>query len=378
MKKSTFLATVLTLILTASVIAGVSESSAADLLQKLGSNPGEIAREAAGVYMEGDYAAAAELYVEALLSDLGDNPVVLYNLSCCYGLLGEEELAGDVLVMAAEAGFDRLEMVNTDPDFLGVMDGEYFQESLARAQDILDENAYQESEIVLGNRLFLEFPSFQTIRVHLPADYDPDESRDLVLALHGYSGDVTEFSSRWDAFEEADFIFASLQAPYAFERNGRTVYSWTVFGSSQWDGEDMPEEQMNELYASSMDLSSDMVVAAAEQLTQTYDVGNIYLLGFSQGGIMTYWAAMRHPELFSGIATFSGVLAEETASDELLESASNIPVFLGRGSMEDDRALLARDRLMEAGFDVTFHQYQGGHYFPDSSLRAFESWVNQQ
>ena len=93
MKKSTFLATVLTLILTASVIAGVSESSAADLLQKLGSNPGEIAREAAGVYMEGDYAAAAELYVEALLSDLGDNPVVLYNLSCCYGLLGEEELA---------------------------------------------------------------------------------------------------------------------------------------------------------------------------------------------------------------------------------------------------------------------------------------------
>jgi phospholipase/carboxylesterase len=215
----------------------------------------------------------------------------------------------------------------------------------------------------------------QTARVHLPEDFDPQSGYDLVLALHGYSGDVSEFSARWDAFEGKDFIYVSLQAPYAFERNGRTVYSWAVFGSSPWDGQDMPEDQMEETYGASMDLSSDMVLACVEELRELYSIDNVFLLGFSQGGILTYRTAIANPEVFDGIATFSGVLDQDTATDQALETASGLPVFLGRGTQEDDRAVLARDRLVEAGFDVTFHEYQGGHYFPDSSLRAFEGWI---
>lgn len=339
-----------------------------------GSDPGILAQAAGEAYMEGDYSTAAEYYLMALMSDLDDNPVALYNLACCYGLLGEDELAGNTLVLAAEAGFDRVELVWDDPDFANVADSDYFAACVDEMDGIVRERKRLSSESVLGGRLFLEFPSMQTARVHLPVDFDPQIPYDLVLALHGYSGDVSEFSSRWDAFERQDFIFVSLQAPYAFERNGRTVYSWAAFGSSPWDGQDMPEDQMEETYVASMDLSSDMVLACVEELRELYPVDRVFLLAFSQGGIVTYRTAMAHPDVFDGIATFSGVLDQDTATDTALRTASGLPVFLGRGAQEDDRAILARDRLVEAGFNVTFHEYQGGHYFPDSSLRAFEDW----
>lgn len=338
-------------------------------------SPGDLVRSAAEAYGAGDHSMAASLFIKALRADLNDNPVTLYNLACCYGLLGDDVRAGDALVLAAEAGFERLELAATDPDLDGVRDSEYFSRCTDRAWDILAEKALQESEAVLGDRVYLEFPSMQTVRVHLPEDYTEGTPRTLVLALHGYGGDVTEFSSRWEAFEEGDFIFASLQAPYAFARDGRTVYSWTVFGSSPWDGGDMPEDQMLETFGGSMDLSAEMVIACVEALREEYSIDEAYLLGFSQGGIVTYWTALRNPGVFSGIATFSGVLDEEMFPEIMLEEARRIPVFLGRGTMEDDRAVLARDRLLEKGFDVTFHEYEGGHFFPDESLRAFEDWL---
>ncbi len=356
-------------------VSGELEVLSDELFQLHGNDPGILVREATDAYLEGDYAGAAEYYIRALLSDLDENPIALYNLACCYGLLGEEELAGNALILAARSGFDMVDLARTDPDLSQVADGEYFNRCIGEMERIIDEDRRLNSEEVLGDRIYLEFPSMQTVRVHLPDDYDPAASYDLVLALHGYSGDVSEFSSRWDAFEVKDFVFASLQAPYAFESNGRTVYSWALFGSSPWDGQDMPPEQMAETYPGSMDLASDMVLACVERLKELYSIDRVFLLGFSQGGIMTYRTAMRRPEAFSGIATFSGILDDETASDEMLESACSLPVFLGRGTQEDDRAIQARDRLLEKGFDVTFHEYEGGHFFPDSSLRAFESWL---
>ena len=229
----------------------------------------------------------------------------------------------------------------------------------------------------LGERLYLEFPSMQTVRVHMPDTFDPQQEYDLVLALHGYGGDVTEFSSRWTEFDEGNFILASLQAPYAFEQNGRAVYSWTVHGSSEWDGGDMPPEQKQEMFSNSMELSSDMILACLDDLKNRYRIGRVYLLGFSQGGIMAYWTGLGNPALFTGIATFSGVIDEELYPQGVVESATVLPIFIGRGTEEDDRAINAKNFFIDAGYDVTFFEYEGGHFFPSEGLRAVEEWMQE-
>jgi predicted esterase len=338
-------------------------------------HPGEIAQEAVLAYQEADYEKAAEYYILALMADLDDNPVTLFNLACCYGLLDEPELAGKALLQAARSGFDRPELIETDPDFSLVRDSEEFNEYLDDVMMIIDEAEELQSTVVLGERLYLEFPVMQTVRVHLPENYDPQQEYDLILALHGYGGDVAEFSSRWTAFDNGNFIFASLQAPYSFTQGDRAVYSWTLHGSSEWETGDMPPEQKQALFSSSTDLSSELIVACTDALKESYSIDGVYLLGFSQGGIMAYWTGLRNPSIFRGIATFSGVIDEELYTHNVFEASNSIPVFIGRGTLEDDRAVNARDILLSEGFSVTFFEYEGGHFIPDEGLRAVEDWM---
>ncbi len=346
-----------------------------ELFESYESQPGFLVQDAVQYYMDGDYEKAAEYYILALQADLDDNPIALFNLACCYGLIDEPELAGKALVQSALAGFDRPELIETDTDFSSVRDEEEFKAYVDEAMAVMEEARRLQSMETLGERLYLEFPSMQTVRIHIPDNFDPQQEYDLVLALHGYGGDVTEFSSRWTAFDEGNFILASLQAPYAFEQNGRTVYSWTVHGSSEWHGGDMPLEQMQEMFSNSMELSSDMILACLDDLKNRYTIGRIYLLGFSQGGIMAYWTGFGNPSLFTGIATYSVIIDEELYPHGVIESATFLPIFIGRGTQEDDRAINAKDFLTDAGYDVTFFEYDGGHFFPDEGLRAVEDWI---
>ncbi len=348
-----------------------------ELFESYEIQPGFLVQDAALCYMDGDYEKAAEYYILALQADLDDNPIALFNLACCYGLLDEPELAGKALLQSALAGFDRPELIETDTDFTSVIDNEVFNEYVAEAMAVMEEASERKSIEVLGDRLFLQYPSIQTARIHMPDDYDPQERYDLVLALHGYGGDVAEFSSRWAAFDEGNFIFISLQAPYAFGQNGRTVFSWTVHGSSEWDGGDMPPEQKQEMFGNSLELSSDMILACLDDMKSRYRIDSIYLLGFSQGGIMAYWTGFGNPSLFAGIATYSGVIDEELYQEGVIQSASVVPVFIGRGMQEDDRAINAKDLLADAGYDVTFFEYDGGHFFPDEGLQAVEEWMRE-
>jgi len=74
---------------------------------------------------------------------------------------------------------------------------------------------------------------------------------------------------------------------------------------------------------------------------------------------MAYWTGLRNPSVFAGIATYSGVLDEELFPQGIIESETDLPVFIGRGMQEDDRAINAKGLLTDAGYDVTFFEYDG-------------------
>ncbi len=76
----------------------------------------ELFAMADSVYREADYAAAAEFYLTGLREQPG-NSSAIYNLACCYGLLGRADLAARYLGFAWNAGFDNIDHINDDPDF---------------------------------------------------------------------------------------------------------------------------------------------------------------------------------------------------------------------------------------------------------------------
>lgn len=335
---------------------------------------GHLLERANQAYNMTDFELAARYYLLFIRADLNRNPIALYNLACCYSLMGETELASHVLLMAVDAGMTDLGFIDQDPDFDNIREHEMFEEVMAHAYRILGERAILESEEHLGQLLHITFPALQELRLHLPEDFDPGEGTyRAVVALHGYSGDAEEFSSRWHEFERKDFIYLSIQAPYAIPPEFGQGYSWIAHGSQEWLGL-LPEEQRERLWERSAFASIDYVVAATEELRSHYDISEIYLLGFSQGGQFCYLAGLSHPDIFDGIGTFTAPFDEMLLPEE---GPGSVRIFIARGVSEDERGLLARDFFESQGYDVFFHEFEGAHWVPGDALRLFEDWMEE-
>jgi tetratricopeptide (TPR) repeat protein len=86
----------------------------------------KLIAEAHQAYNEKRYADAAGIYIVALQARRGDSNA-LYNLACCYGLLGHREQAVAFLEESWNAGFKDLNHIRNDPDFDKVKEAEAFQ-----------------------------------------------------------------------------------------------------------------------------------------------------------------------------------------------------------------------------------------------------------
>jgi len=322
----------------------------------------KTAREA---YDAKDYERAAKYYLALLRYDINDGGSV-YNLACCYGLLGEAELAAKYLERAVKAGFQPFSQVMWDPDFNPVRETEVFKQAVER---LTEEQKREDSS--KGKLVFLEAPTYHKCWVHLPDSYDPARSYTLVVGLHGYGANPESFTTLWERFAEHDFIFASLQAPYAFSQGSAIGYSWTT---------DLPEDE--EFWKQAALMSADYIGRAVEQLRGRYNVSEVFLLGFSQGCTLTYLTGILKHDLFAGLICFAGVLETDVLTEEDIGAANHLRVFIAHG--DEDRVVElaagenARDKLTEHGYDVTFHIFKGAHRVPEEAVHAAEAWMKGQ
>ena len=218
-----------------------------------------------------------------------------------------------------------------------------------------------------GQDLFyIATPTVAPIRIQYPDDYEPSRSYTLVVGLHGHGGRGDEFLTPAPSFAAAGLIYAVLQAPYALPMAGRIGYSWTLRRVDD-DAGDQGEEE----------LSIDYIVKAVDTLTERLNVESVYLMGFSQGGTMTYQTAIRHHERFKGFMVFGSWFRPDWFSDEQIEAANRLRVFVGHDRQDGvvERSTSSRDILEGHGYDVTLYDYEGGHMIAQSALGEMFEWI---
>ena len=102
--------------------------------------------------------------------------------------------------------------------------------------------------------------------------------------------------------------------------------------------------------------------------------------GFSQGSVMSYALGLgaRRPRP-AGILALSGFIPEVEGFELDLGNAAGLPVAIGHGthdpviSVEFGRD--ARDRLMEAGADVTYRESPMPHTIDPGFMRELPGWL---
>ena len=161
-----------------------------------------------------------------------------------------------------------------------------------------------------------------------------------------------------------------MRAPQALEE-----------GSYQWfhrKGEGAYDGDVDDLKHSAA-LIVDFVAKAASKYHTTAD--KVFLVGFSQGAIVSYEVALREPSAVGGIAALSGrllpVLRAQLKADKTLGS---LAIFIGHGT--DDQRLPfsdgsdAQSLLRKLGLAPQFHVYPGlGHSISEGEISDLNAWL---
>ena len=109
----------------------------------------------------------------------------------------------------------------------------------------------------------------------------------------------------------------------------------------------------------------------------------IVIAGFSQGGAIAYSTALSYPEKLAGVIALStyiplpGLLAAEATP-----ANRTIPIFAAHGTADEvvsfELGLAARDRLIDAGYPIEWHDYPISHTVCLPEIKAIGHWLGER
>ncbi len=122
-----------------------------------------------------------------------------------------------------------------------------------------------------------------------------------------------------------------------------------------------------------------------DELIATYrvDARRVYLMGFSQGAIMSLAVALTEPEKVAGIVAMSGRLLPEL-QPKIVEARRlrNLPILMTHGRRDPiipiGEARAANVYLSKLPLRLTYREYDMGHQITIESLNDIVAWLKEQ
>lgn len=223
-------------------------------------------------------------------------------------------------------------------------------------------------------QLVLEGKKVQRAIIKLPEDWSPTESYTLLITLHGNGGKAITLASLFSNFTNEKIIIAAPEGQYPKLVSSDLCYSWfyPTNDKSIWEKADM--------------MTIENILNIIDEVSSRYPIGDTFIFGFSQGVSLAYMIAFTKPELFKGVIAIGGYLPEidstgSTITTKKIEAAKNLKLFIGIGN--DDMASIQKNcgyqnkYFQSLNFDVSFHQYSGGHSITSELLNEILTWIKK-
>jgi phospholipase/carboxylesterase len=207
--------------------------------------------------------------------------------------------------------------------------------------------------------------------VREPADNTGDPAPLLIL-LHGVGSNEHDLIGLAPALDPRFFI-VSARAPITL---GDGAYGWYHVQFSPTGHVIQPEEAEH---------SRRLVLQFVDELIRSYNVdrSRVFLMGFSQGCIMSLAAALTAPPKFAGVVGMSGRMLPDLESRFApADQLSGLPVMIVHGtfdsvlSIEFGRAI--RDALKKLPVFLTYREYEMGHHVSEQSFADVTAWLAAQ
>lgn len=207
-------------------------------------------------------------------------------------------------------------------------------------------------------------------QVELPSSAqspETDSRYPTVLALHGRGSNEEDLIGLAPHLPEG-LLWISPRAPLLLGPGSYEWYRVRVIGRPE------PDQVLAAL--ETIDRFIDEVLA-----NYPIDPQKLFLLGFSQGSILSMCYTLTHPSRIAGVIAQSGYVPNHVDLEIDEAGVKGKPFILTHGDqdtvlpVEWDRA--SRDRLQQLGVDLEYHEFPMGHNVSMESLEVIHKWLEK-
>jgi phospholipase/carboxylesterase len=194
----------------------------------------------------------------------------------------------------------------------------------------------------------------------------------LLLLLHGYGANEDDLFSLASYVDER-FLVLSARAPVTI---GPGSHAWFNLGFT-------PEGILinpDEIEAARLTLRQ-FISEAVTQYGADQDA--VYLMGFSQGAMMSLAVALTFPGSAAGVVAMSGRLLPQTLTQiQNPDALIGLPIFVAHGTRDPllpiGHGRDIRTRLSALPVDLSYHEYDIAHEVSQEELRDITRWLSEQ
>ena len=197
------------------------------------------------------------------------------------------------------------------------------------------------------------------------------ETYALLVLLHGRGADAHDLLPLANELGRDDLLVVAPQAPYALPGPFGMGYAW-------YDMHDIGDPDPVTFEPSLARLREFLGAVIAGH---PVDAQRVFLLGFSQGAVMSLATAIIDPRRLAGVVALSGYLPEAVIG-AAGGSLDDLPIFIGHGNADPlipvTEGHKARDVLIANGADVTYREYSTAHRIAPEELDDIREWLGAQ
>ncbi|MEM8532551.1 MAG: alpha/beta hydrolase [Chloroflexota bacterium] len=194
----------------------------------------------------------------------------------------------------------------------------------------------------------------------------------LLILLHGYGSNEQDLFGLSPYLDER-FLVVSIRAPLMLMPGG---YAWFELGITP-NGITFDPVQVGSSFA--------RVTTFIQEAIDAYQVdeSRIFLLGFSQGAMISSGIALTKPHLVTGVVLMSGSIP----SQDLLpiapaEQLADKPFLVTHGTVDEvlpiSHGRASRDLLQRLPVNLVYHEYPMGHEINMPCLQDMTTWLKER
>lgn len=196
------------------------------------------------------------------------------------------------------------------------------------------------------------------------------EKAPVVIMLHGYGSDENDLFSFAPDLDD-NFLVVSARAPVPIQPFGNIWYQINLEpGAEKFTNDEQAKK------------SRDLIVRFIDEVVENYnaDPDKVTLFGFSQGAILSYAAALSHPEKISQVVAMSGYIHKDLLKKGYTDNDfSRLRFYSSHGSM-DEVIPITWDRqtkpfLADLGIDSTYSEFPVGHGVSPANFAEVKAWL---